>query len=361
MPRKAAGARLYQRPDTGVFYIRDTGCPDRSTGTRHRDDAEKALAAYIVGKGTVTDVRHPDQFPVSEALELYGKEHAPQVAAPQRIGEAMLPLLRFWGNLMVGDVKGETCRRYARSRVTGKGMPKGQIRPVGAATIRRELGVLQAAINFCHREGYLTHAARVTSPDRPPARDRWISRSEAASLIRAARRTPKCRHLARFILVALYTGTRKDAILRLGFMPNTAGGWIDVGQGVLHRRGSQEVETKKRRPPMRLSRKLLAHCRRWKASGDIWVVSYSGQRVGDIKKAFASVAEAAGLSDVTPHTLKHTAITWAMQKGMQLDDAAHYFGTSRETIMRVYWHHSPHFQEDAVAVMDGKLLSLIHI
>ena len=256
---------------------------------------------------------------------------------------------------MCARVEENTLRPYARSRVTSRGAPQGETRPIGAASIRRELGVLQAAINFCHKEGYLTHAARVTSPEKPPSRDRWITRGEAAALIIAARRLPRCKHLARFILVALYTGTRKDAILRLGFMPNTAGGWIDVDQGILHRRGAQEIETKKRRPPMKLSRKLLAHCRRWKASGDIWVVTYNGQRVGDIKKVFASIADGAGMPDVTPHTLKHTAITWAMQKGMQLDDASHYFGTSRETIMRVYWHHSPHFQEDAVAVMDRKL------
>lgn len=355
MPRKPAGARLYQRPDTGVFYIRDTGCPDRSTGTRSRKDAERALAAYINAKGTVTDTRHPDRFPVAEALAIYAREHATTVAAPERIGAAIEALCGFWGALNAGDVKGETCRRYARSRVTSKGMPKGETRAVGDGTIRRELNVLQAAINYCHAEGYLTHPTRVTMPEAPPAKDRWLTRSEAARLIWAARNLQRGAHAARFILLALYTGTRKDAILRLGFMPNTVGGWIDVANGVLHRRGSDERETKKRRPPMKLSRKLLGHCRRWKAAGALWAVEVGGQRVGDVKRSFASACDEAGLPDVTPHTLKHTAITWAMQKGMKIDDAAQYFGTSRETIIRVYWHHSPDYQNDAVAVMDRKL------
>lgn len=355
MPRKAAGARLYQRPDTGVFYIRDTGERDRSTGTRSRDAAEKALAAYIVSKGAVTDTRHPDRFPVTEALAIYARDHGSEVARPDVIGTSLMALIPFWSGLTVGDVKGETCRRYARSRVTTRGAPEGETRAISQSSTRRELGVLQAAINFCHREGYLTYATKVTRPEAPPARDRWLTRAEAARMLWAVRGEPRRRHLARFILVALYTGTRKDAILRLGFLPNTAGGWVDVDQGVLHRRGTQERETKKRRPPMKLSRKLLAHCRRWRAMGDTWVVSYQGQRVGSIKRSFNAVCEGAGLEDVTPHTLKHTAITWAMQKGMQLDDAAHYFGTSRETIMRVYWHHSPHFQQDAVAVMDRKV------
>lgn len=352
MPRKAAGARLYQRPDTGIFFIRDTGQPERSTGTRSREDAERALAAYIVSKGVVTDTRHPDRFPISDALAIYAREHGPETARPGAIAEAIEALVPFWGSLMVGDVKGETCRRYARARVTTHGAPKGETRPVSPGTVRRELGVLSAAINFCHREGYLTHTVTVTRPEQPPPRERWLTRQEAAALLRAALKLTRGRHLARFILLALYTGTRKDAILRLGFLPNTAGGWIDVDQGVLHRRGEKERETKKRRPPMRLSRKLLGHCRRWRAMGDIWAVTYQGQRVDDVKNAFAAACESAGLNDVTPHTLKHTAITWAMQKGMQIDDAAQYFGTSRETIIRVYWHHSPYFQQDAVAVMD---------
>ncbi len=355
MPRKAAGARLYQRPDTGVFYIRDTGNPDRSTGTRVRADAERALAAYIVAKGTVSDSRHPDRFPVADALDIYAREYAVKVAAPERIGAAIEPLCAFWGALTLGDVKAETCRRYGLSRVTSKGQAEGKTRPVSQGTIRRELGVLQAAINYCHAEGYLTHATRVTLPTAPPPRDRWLTRSEAARLIRAARNLQRGSHVARFILLALYTGTRKDAILRLGFMPNTSGGWIDVDAGTLYRRGAGERETKKRRPPMKLPKILLAHCRRWKAAGAIWAVEIDRQRVADVKRSFTAACEAAGLPGVTPHTLKHTAITWAMQKGMAPDVAGQYFGTSRETIFGVYWHHSPDFQNEAVAVMDRKL------
>jgi integrase len=352
MPRKAAGARLYRRPDTGIWIIRDTGRPDRSTGLRGRQDAEKALAAYIVARDIVAGVRGPDTFPVAEALALYAREHAVTVAAPERIGYAIEALARFWGALTVSDVKGETCRRYARSRV--RRFKDGTETPVSSGTVRRELAVLQAALNHCAREGYLTVAPRVTLPEGAPARDRWLTREEAARLLRAAWRLPRGQHLARFILVALYTGTRKDAILRLGFLPSTAGGWVDIDNGVLHRRGEGERETKKRRPPMRLPRKLLAHLRRWEAAGDRWVVSYGGARIGDVQTAFEAARDAAGLPDITPHTLKHTAITWAMQRGMRLDDAAQYFGTSRETILRTYWHHSPDFQVEAAAIMDRR-------
>ncbi|MBP9233302.1 MAG: site-specific integrase [Hyphomonadaceae bacterium] len=353
MPRKAAGARLYWRKDKDVWIIRDSGRADRSTGTSDRAIAEKTLAAYIASKDTVRGTRRSDQFPIAEILDIYGREHASGVAAPERIGFAIEALLAFWGSLSVADVKGETCRRYGKSRI--RRFKDGTTKPISEGTIRRELNVLQAAINYCHKEGYLVHPATVTLPEKPPARDRWLTRDEAARLIRAAYRSPRGKHLARFILLAIYTGTRKEAILGMSFMPNVSGGWIDVERGVIYRRGADERETKKRRKPVRMVRRLRAHCERWRRLGALWAVEFEGQRVGDIKTAFDRARDKARLPGVSPHTLKHTAITWAMQKGLPVEDAADYFDTSAETIRRVYYHHSPHYQGRAVEILERKL------
>lgn len=350
MPRKAKGARLYQRPSNGVFYIKDTGCSPRSTGTTSRVEAERALAQYITGRDTVTGTRSPEKLTVPEALTIYAEQHAIGVADPERISYAIQALLPFWAVLTIADVKGATCRQYCQTRV--RTFKDGSTAPIGQGTLRRELNVLQAAINYCHVEGYLTHPAKVALPEKVPARDRWLTRDEVARLIRASRRTGLGRHLARFILIAIYTGTRKDAILRLRFLPQTKGGWIDTAQGVMYRRGAEERETNKRRKPVKLPRKLLAHCRRWQGGGATWVVERNGVGVADVKTAFAGACRAAGLAGVTPHSLKHTAITWAMQAGMKVETAADYFDTSAETIRRVYYHHSPEYQEDAAALMD---------
>ena len=47
-------------------------------------------------------------------------------------------------------------------------------------------------------------------------------------------------------------------------------------------------------------------------------VEYQGARCGDIKTGWTSIVEDAGLLDVTPHTLRHTAITWALQRGAKI-------------------------------------------
>lgn len=342
MPRPAKGARLHKFKHRQHWYIRDTGQPDRSTGCTSREQAEKALGAYIATKGRSGAATEPENITCGQVLTIYAEEYAETVAAPERIGYAMDALLPFWAELKLSHVKGETCRRYGKWRSRSNG------------TIRRELGTLQAAMNYAQREGYVTSAPLVTRPPKPEATTRWLTRSEAARLLWAAYRGHKSQHLARFILIGLYTGTRKDAILRMGFEPNTVGGWFDLDRGIMFRMGGHERSTNKRRTPAPIPRQLKAHLARWKASGCQWAVEYRGARVGDVKRSFAVAAKAANLTGVTPHTLKHTAITWNLQNGASLWDAAGFFATSVETIEKTYGHHSPDHQRSALRAAERK-------
>ena len=72
-----------------------------------------------------------------------------------------------------------------------------------------------------------------------------------------------------------------------------------------------------------------------------------------MKRAFIKAVGEANLQAVTPHTLKHTAITWAMQNGVTTWEAAGFFATSQETIEKVYGHHSPGFMESARRAMEN--------
>jgi integrase len=60
----------------------------------------------------------------------------------------------------------------------------------------------------------------------------------------------------------------------------------------------------------------------------------------DIKKGFAAACDRAGIADVTPHTLKHTAATWLMQSGTDPWQAAGFLSRRRRTrapLQRSYW------------------------
>ena len=140
---------------------------------------------------------------MTDVLNRYLQERGPKVAAPGRIAYAVLALTDFFEGNTVADVTPQTCGRYVEKRGRSKG------------TVRRELGVLRAAINYAHKCGRITRPVAVELPERPEPRDRWLTRTEAAHLIRAAR-TPQARlYMPLFILIGLYTGRRKEAILSL--------------------------------------------------------------------------------------------------------------------------------------------------
>src|SRR4029434_3546284 len=45
--------------------------------------------------------------------------------------------------------------------------------------------------------------------------------------------------------------------------------------------------------------------------------------------------------NVTPHTLRHTAATWLMQRGAPMWEAAGFLGMSEKTLRDTYGHHHP--------------------
>ena len=153
----------------------------------------------------------------------------------------------------------------------------------------------------------------------------------------------KRRHVARFILVGLYTGTRATAICQAALRPTVGRGYVDLERGVFYRKAPGAKQTKKRQPSTSLNTKLLDHLRRWAETGQCReaIVEWKGAAITRMAKAFRNVARDASLSDVTPHILRHTAITWAMQNGADRWESCGMFGVTMEVLERVYAHHRP--------------------
>ncbi|WP_164887602.1 tyrosine-type recombinase/integrase [Paenirhodobacter populi] len=288
---------------------------------------------------------------MGEVLARYADDKGPTLASAETLAYSIQALAPFWGGLTCDAVKGSTCRLYERERAkprktettsrTGKTIIR--TRAAGASTVRRDLGVLQAALNHAHAEGMLIHPIKVTLPAAGDPRDRWLTRSEAAQLLRHAEP-----HVQRFILISLYTGRRESAVLQLT-RPR-----VDLEEGKIRFRADGQAETKKRRGKMRIPKQLRGHLRRWLRHPGTHVIMFRGKPVNSIKTGIRRAAERAGLEGVTPHVLKHTAITWAVMDGVSVEDAAEYFDTSPETIRKHYWHHSPHHQERALEVIERR-------
>ncbi len=366
------GARLYLQPERrnnadqliehSIWVIRD-GPRKRSTrcGPNDRDQAERKLAEYIAEKHQPEQQSstNPDQILIADILNLYLKDKAPTGSRPMETASRVSRLLNWWGNPeqaqkdliaanqntsfygVAGDVRGATCRCFATT-IKAK------------SQARRLLEDLRAALNYAFQEGMIDRKIPVTLPQKPQPRDRWLSRNEAANMVwRAWRyRDPLTgfatrKHVARYILTGLYTGTRKAAILHTAFDRRPGCGFIDLKNGVFYRLAQGKRQTKKRQPPIRVPARLLAHMRRWKQNDQKFLIEYLSSPITDIGNAFESVAHECGYFDVTPHTLRHTAATWAMQNGGDAWKIAGYLGMSLETLVNNYGHHSPEHLDGA--------------
>jgi integrase len=343
MSRRSKGARLYLYEREGrepVYVIRD-GSRSISTGCGAGDveGANRALGAYLE-KTFRPDTRERDlaRIPVAEVLTMYARDQPPDKPSLALIGYHLKALTPFWGDKFLSDVKGSTCRKYQASRCGSANAPG-----VASSTVRRELKSLQAAINHWHRESPLVAVPKVTLPPEGERRERVLERSEVARLLWAARKL-KLPHVARFILIGVYSGTRHAAILGLRYQCALHGGHVDLDRGVIYRRGSAEKETSKRRPPVSCPRRLLAHLARWRRLDDggraSHVIHFDGQRIAKMKRAWASVVKEAGLGrDVTPHVLRHTCASWLLWEGKTIWDVAGIIGADASTVERVYAHH----------------------
>jgi len=355
----------------GTWTIKDDGNVRISTGIRAAragkppQAAQDALARYILERREVPREKHrgADAVEIADVIAVYMKERAPHQAREEEVLQRCRALLLFWGDKRLSAVTGRTCREYVDFRLAqGHRTAKSDAakkKRVSTGTARHELEDLRAAINYHRKEGYCREVVEVTLPDAADPRDRWLTRSEAARLIWAAWRFREeqkghptgrrsRRHVARFILVALYTGTRAGAVCAASLGPVKGTGWIDLERGVFYRRAAGQRETKKRQPPVQIPDRLLAHLRRWHANGQTYAVEWNGQPVGSgVEKAFARACEDAKLVGVTPHTLRHTAATWLVANGTPFEKASDFFGMTIETLIRVYRHHAPGFQQEA--------------
>ena len=354
MPRPNRGAYLEWRADRASYYVywtEDGRSRRRSAGTADRATAEATLAEFIGERhrrSRPAGPRHPAAFPIAEALNLYAEQHAATTAAPERIAYAIEALLPFWQDSAIGDVTDETCRAYAVARARSAG------------TVRKELGVLRAAINFAFKRGRLTTAPHVLLPDKPEGRQRWLTRSEAVRLVAAARRvrstagteyaTAARGYLPLFILLALYTGARKEALLSLRWPQ------VDLDRRQIDFNPPGRKRTTKGRAVIPIPRRLLVLLRLARRRGtDLgYVLHQDGARIGDVKKSFARACRDAGLVDVTPHTLRHTCGTWKAQDGVDLWQVAGWLGQSHARTTELYAHHHPDHFKAALQAADRR-------
>src|SRR5262249_53147962 len=145
------------------------------------------------------------------------------------------------------DVTAVTCREYTRA--TGS-----------ASYARRCLETLRAAVRYYSKAKRVPLQVDIVLPPRAEPRARSLTRSEVARLLCGTRRHE---HVKRFIVIAVCTGSWSHTIFALRW------DMVDLVAGAMRRRLYGTPETsKKRAPPVKLGRRILAHLRRWRRLDD---------------------------------------------------------------------------------------------
>jgi hypothetical protein len=185
MPRPSKGVRLYKRKARyrngkvvaqALWIIKDgdrhiaTGCVASPSETKPPTEAEQALADYIAQKYQPERRRQDiEDIDCADVLSIYLTdigEPGDQFEIEARIER----LNEFWGSKKLSAVNARTCATYVKHRGNRGGA-------------RRDLETFRAAINHHAKEGFHRGMVRVSLPRKGEARDRWLTRKEAAALI----------------------------------------------------------------------------------------------------------------------------------------------------------------------------------
>lgn len=299
-------------------------------------DYQEALTAFEEFKQQIRKAERSQAPKLDEIMKVYAEDRESLGKDAERIRNAWKAMKPHFGHMLVHHVDKATCRTYTKVR---KELGRS------ASTIHTELGYLRSGVKWAENDGWIERAPYVELPQRSPARDRWLTKKEADELINAA----TAPHLRLFIIIALTTAARTEAILELPWSRvDFTNKRIDLNPVV----GIAAVNKGRARVP--INNKLMAALTIAEEGAlSDYVVEYAGGPMKSVKKGFKAAATRAGLVGVSPHTLRHTAATWMAQQGVPMERIAGYLGhKDSRTTERVYAHHHPDYLRDASEALD---------
>lgn len=336
MPRRKKSEQEYslKQRGNGVWYVHPVRI---STWTKDEQIARQFLDQYTAG----TKVQEkPQSILVKDILNGYAKERENVRSSVTMLGN-IKTLNRHLGNLLPEHLLTEIIRDYARKRkaeTVSERKPNG----VSNATILREIDMLRAGLHWARDEAHWVKAVPlIKSPVKPPApRKRWLKKTEAKILI------DECKefHLLTFVLIGLYTGARSTAIVELQWSVN-----IDMDLKIID---FGEGHGNKLRSIVPMHPDLYDHLvKARQITISDFVVEYNGEPVKRLKRSFKKACERAGLKNVSPHILRHTAATWMALGGMPIAKIARFLNITEEVAERRYAKFHPDFLKDEVMAL----------
>jgi len=256
----------------------------------------------------------------------------PSIASMDSIWKTIGP---FFGGRPADAISEELCLAYIEQR-RSSGVQDG--------TIRLELSKLRASLKWAEKKALIAKAPFVWMPAPADPRDVRLTREQAAKFIAAC----DAPHIRLFVVLALTTGARKEALLDLTWDR------VDFAARRINLKDPARARTAKGRavvPMNETSLHALSEARE-KATTP-YVIEYAGRPVKFIKMGLRRAGQRAGMEWVSAHVFRHSAATWMAEGGVPMAEIAQFLGHKDSRITeRVYARFSPTYLRGAASMLE---------
>ena len=238
---------------------------------------------------------------------------------------SMKVALSVFGNVPIGEITKQHIEKI-KTFLSETGI-KG-------TTVRGRLSVLRTVLRWAYRNGYLTRVPDM--PEMPPADYEHIVPPTVEELERILAVSPP--HLQRVIILGSQLGVRvgPSELFRLTWQD------VDLARRVVRVPNAQKgAKTSWREVPIRNS--LHAVFSEWKRidleSGATVVVNWKGKPVQNVKTAWRTALEKAGVRRMRRYDLRHAFATEGMAVGIDPGTMASLMGHSSPLMLMKHYQH----------------------
>ncbi|MFB2595879.1 site-specific integrase [Paracoccus sp. p4-l81] len=189
----------------------------------------------------------------------------------------------------------------------------------------------------------IERAPHIELPQKPAPKDRWLTDAEITKLLTADAEP----HIRLAMMIMLATAARVGAVLELTWDR------VDLDRNQIDLRLDAEGPRKGRAvvPITSTLRAALAAAAESAISDH--VIEWAGGPVKSIRTGFSKAVSNAGLKDVSPHVLRHTAGVKMAAAGIPMPKISQFMGHSNTSVTeRVYARFAPDHLADAAAALD---------
>lgn len=268
------------------------------------------------------------------------------IGRSEKPGREETPILKFFGDRLMHEITRSDLDKFRALRS----------KQVGPSTVRKNLMVLGTIFRKAVEWGAIRHspAAMMSKPSEPKHKIRFLSRDEWTTL-RAAAAAYQGGWVLPIVTFAVFTGMRLKEIVGLT--------WGDVNwkTDMLELSNDNKTASPRSVPMNRTVRTLLERdlAGRFKPRTAPVFTGPEGEALTGLKERnrlsqrVKDVCRAAGLTDCSMHTLRHTAASWMVQAGVPLAEVRGVLGhANMQTTLR-YAHLQPGHLRAAVDALDA--------